>query len=53
MITIKQAKINLYHLLLTKQTENLSTNEIDLMFCLSKDSDIQDILTEHKDFNEH
>ena len=41
---MKEAKRILYLLLLNKTNEELTETEIDLMYDLSKDKDIQDIL---------
>ena len=44
---IKDAKIKLYSLILAKQTDKLTDNEVDLGYCLAKDSDIQERLEAH------
>lgn len=46
MEDIKIAKVNLYKLLLMKDTNKLTNNEIELMYYLSKDSQIQEMLND-------
>ncbi len=46
MEDLTRAKIILYHLLLQKDTSTLTPNEIDIMFNLCKDDDIQKFLTD-------
>lgn len=42
----KQQKINLYLSLLKKSDDELTDSEIDLMYLLSKDKDIQQLLND-------
>lgn len=39
-----EAKRKLYHLLLNKNSDELSDNEVEIMFQLSKDEQIQELL---------
>lgn len=41
---LKDAKIKLYALLLSKKTETLTKNEIEISYALSLDEDIQQVL---------
>ncbi len=43
-IECMETKRRLYHLLLQYPRDNLTDNEVEIMFLLSKDRDIQDIL---------
>ena len=43
-IILMQAKAKLYSALLDMDNDYLCKNEVELMFCLSKDIDIQEIL---------
>ncbi len=44
---ILEAKKKLYSLLLKKKVEDLSTKEVDILFALSKDWDIQELLSKN------
>jgi hypothetical protein len=44
-IKIRNAKIDLYRLLLAKEPDDMSETEVDLLFTLSKDSDVQAVLS--------
>lgn len=43
-LDIRQAKVWLYHLLLKKSNDELTDTEVDILFHLSKDRDIQNVL---------
>ena len=45
---IKNLKLELYRELLKKDNKDLTDNEIDIMYTLSKDKDIQDTLERAK-----
>lgn len=46
-----RAKVTLYHLLIKKGASSLTSNEIDIMFNLSKDDDVQQILVNKQNEN--
>ena len=52
MNLIKLAKILLYELLLNKKTKDLTNDEVDLMYLLSKDKNIQKHLQKNIDKHE-
>ena len=45
MKTVKQLKCELYSRLLQIEHQFLTDNEVDIMFSLAKDSDVQDVLS--------
>jgi hypothetical protein len=45
MKTVKQLKCELYHRLLQIEHQFLTDNEVEIMFSLAKDSDVQDVLS--------
>ncbi|KKL58452.1 hypothetical protein LCGC14_2225200 [marine sediment metagenome] len=51
-MTIKEAKKNLYHLLLKKNVDDLTENEVDIMWLLTKDREIWEILEKGRGTNE-
>lgn len=48
MNELRSAKAKLYHLLLQKDHKDLTANEIKLMFLLSSDKEIQELLNKKR-----
>lgn len=46
MTTIKQLKIDLYRELLAKDISDLTDNELDIMYYLAEDEDVQEVLNQ-------
>ena len=46
-LDVRQAKVWLYHLLLNKSNDELTGTEIDMMYNLSKDKYIQNVLSKN------